>query len=94
MSFFEGESLGNGTVITFEDLQRGLGSLSLASREAMDQKAQEVFEDADALAAQYGPASVEAARADELVMLYSMLELHPSIYRRAQAIPAQRPAAL
>lgn len=77
-------------VLTFEQLQQGLGQLSLADRVALDHKAEEVFEDAIALANEYGPASKEAAAADEMVLLYSMLEQQSSLHKQEVSVPTQR----
>ncbi|MDL2341743.1 MAG: hypothetical protein QFB87_01530 [Patescibacteria group bacterium] len=80
-------------VCSFEQLCKGLGSLSLHDREEIDRTAKEVFLDADSLAAEYGPASAEAARADELVLLYSCLESHSSLNNRRLHVPQQRKAS-
>ena len=91
MSLHSREFVGEGQAISFEDMQRGLGSLSLADREAFDAKAVEVFSDADSVADQYGVYSFESAQADKMVLLYSMLEQTPA--QRSRFVPTQRQQA-
>jgi hypothetical protein len=76
-------------IISFEDLQRGLGHLSLEDRAILDEKAREIFSEEAEAEAEYGPNSSQAIACDELVLLYSCLESHPAIYNRP-AIPTQR----
>jgi hypothetical protein len=78
-------------IVSFEDLQRGLGHLSLEDRASLDEKAREIFSEEAAAEAEYGPNSPQAIACDEWVLLYSCLESHPAIYNR-YAIPAQRTA--
>ena len=44
-------------IISFEDLQRGLGHLSLEDRDTLDEKAREIFSEEAAAEAEYGPNS-------------------------------------
>ena len=87
MSIYSNEFVGERQTVSFEDMQRGLGCLSLADREALDAKAVEVFLDADSVADQYGVYSFESAQADKMVLLYSMLEQTPA--QRSRLIPTQ-----
>ena len=78
--------------ISFEQLQRSLGSLAVDDREKLDQKAAEIFAEEAAMVAEFGAGSPEAARCDELVLLYSMLESHSSLARHGASIPLPRSA--
>lgn len=84
------QAAGQAEIISFEDLQRGLGHLSLEDREILDEKAREIFSEEAAAQAEYGPNSPQVIACDKWVLLYSCLESHPAIYSRH--IPTQRTA--
>ena len=69
-------------VTSFEDIQRGLGMLSLKDRDLLDRKAREIFSEEAKAYVEFGPASPQAQACDERVLWYSCLESQPAIYDR------------